>query len=90
MEPERKQQCQELLLGEKDWLEDARMWAAMKLLKKQFPHMGSLQDTLLGSNMDFMGFAAVESPFVQVLHNRTSHWVTVASPPSDIAADVIL
>ena len=50
----------------------------------------SLQDTLLGSNMDVMGFAAVSSPFVQVLHNHSSHWVTVASPPSDIAADVIL
>ena len=37
-----------------------------------------------------MGFAAVGSPSVQVLHNHSSHWVTVASPPSDIAADVIL
>ena len=66
------------------------MWVAMKLLKKQFPHMGGLQDTLLGSNQDYMGFAAVSSPFVQVLYTHSSHWVTVASPPSDITADVIL
>ena len=66
------------------------MWADMKLLKKQFPRMGSLQDKLLGSNMDFMGFAAVCSPFVQMLNTHSSHWVTVASPPSDITADVIL
>ena len=90
MEPNLKQQCLKLLLGEKDWLEDTHMWAAMKLLKKQFPRMGSLQDTLLGSNKDYMGFVAVSSPFVQVLNNHSSHWVTVASPPSDIAADVIL
>ena len=38
----------------------------------------------------FHGCAAVCSPFVQVLNNHSSHWVTVASPPSDIAADVIL
>ena len=52
--------------------------------------MGSLQDTLLGSDMDYMGFAAVSSPFVQVLNNHSSHWVTVASPPSGIAAGVIV
>ena len=52
--------------------------------------MGSLQDTLLCSNKDFLGFAAVSSPFVQVLNNHSSHWVTVASPPSDIPAHVIL
>ena len=63
------------------------MWAAMKWMKKPFPRMGSLQDTLLGSNM---GFAAVSSPFVQVLNTHSSHWVTVASPPSDIAAGVIV
>ena len=90
MEPKLKQQCLKLLLGEKDWLEDTHMWVAMKLLKKQFPHMGGLQDTLLGSNQDYMGFAAVSSPFVQVLNTHSSHWVTVASPPSDITADVIL
>ena len=52
--------------------------------------MGSLQDTLLSSNKDFLGFAAVSSPVVQLLNNHSSHWVTVASPPSGIAADVIL
>ena len=66
------------------------MWAALKVLKKQFPRMGSLQDTLLSSNKDFLGFAAVSSPVVQLLNNHSSHWVTVASPPSGIAADVIL
>ena len=65
------------------------MWAAMKLLKKQFPGMGGLQDTLLCLNMDYMGFAAVSNPSVQVLNTHSSHWVTVAFPPSDIAADVI-
>ena len=66
------------------------MWADMKWMKKQFPRMGSLQDTLLGSNKDFVGFATVSSPFVQVLNNHSSHWVTVASPPSYITADVIV
>ena len=28
----------------------------------------------------FHGFAAVSSPFVQVLNTHSSHWVTVASP----------
>ena len=64
MEQERKLQCQELMLNDKDWVEDMHMWAALKFLKKQFPRMGSLQDTLLSSNKDYMGFAAVSSPFV--------------------------
>ena len=37
-----------------------------------------------------MGFAAVSSPFVQKLNTHSSHWVTVASPPSGIATDVIM
>ena len=71
-------------------VEDKHMLAALNFLKKQFPGMGSIQDILLGSNKDYMGFAAVCSPFVQVLNTHSSHWVTVASSPSYITAGVIV
>ena len=58
------------MLGDKDWLEDMHMYAALKLLKKQFPGMSGLQDTLLGSIMEL---AVVSTPFVQVL-NDDSHF----------------
>ena len=49
--------------------------------------MSGLQTPVLGTVLQF---DVASSPFVQVLHDGDVHWVVVASPPADIAADVIV
>ena len=68
-------------------LSDADISAAMDLLAEQFPDMGGLQDPVLGSVMQF---DVVTGPFVQILHDGDLHWVTAASAPRGVAADVIV
>ena len=68
-------------------LEETHMFGACSLLAKQFPGVSGLQDTLLGPANQF---CVVTAPFVQILHNDDSHWLTVASAPQDVVADVIV
>ena len=66
---------------------DDDIWAALQMLKKQFPEMCGLQNPVLGA---VLLFAVASGPFVQILDDGDLHWVTVATPPSQMAADVIL
>ena len=68
-------------------LTDDDIWAALQMLKKQFPEMCGLQNPVLGV---ILQFAVASGPFVQILHDGNQHWVTVATPPPLMAADVIL
>ena len=68
-------------------LEDTHMFGACSLLAKQFPGVSGLQDTLLGPANQFR---VVTAPFVQILHNDGSHWLTSAFVPQGDAADVIV
>ena len=68
-------------------LTDYNIWTALQMLKKQFPKMGGLQNPVLGT---ILQFTVASGPFVQILHDGNLHWVTVATPPPLMAADVIL
>ena len=80
-----KQQRVDFGLDEFSMLTD--VWAALQLLKKQFPGMAGLQNPVLGAVLQF---AVVSGPFVQVLLDGELHWVTVATPPPHVDADVIV
>ena len=65
-----------LLLQKGAWLNDRIVNASQRLLKQDFPHIGSLQKTLLGQSLSF----SVESAeFAQVLHNGVNHWLCVTN-----------
>ena len=68
-------------------LTDDNIWTALQMLKKQFPKMGGLQNPVLGT---ILQFTVASGRFVQILHDGNLHWVTVATPPPLMAADVIL
>lgn len=58
-----------------DWLNDLHIYAAHRLLKADFPQVGSLQSTLLGSQLKFQVMPARS---VQIL-NFCSHWACVST-----------
>jgi len=76
MEEDRKR----LVTG--DWLSDNHISAALKLLKKQYPHQNGLQSTqLLAKKLQWQ---SSNTDFVQILHISANHWVcasNVFSPP---------
>ena len=55
-------------------LTDKLISAANVLLQRQFPDIRGLQPTVSGQNLSFR---VVEAPFVQILHVRSNHWMTV-------------
>ena len=57
-------------------LSDRHIDAANHLLKKQFPHVRGLQTPLFGQTGHFRVTAA---PFIQMLHVRGDHWLTVVA-----------
>ena len=66
-----------------DWLSDAHIFAALKLLKKQYPHQNGLQSTLLLANK--LEWKSSNEDFVQILHIGGNHWVCVSNincPPN--------
>ena len=71
------EQDKKTLLDPVGWLNDSIINAAQRLLKKQFPAVGSLQDVALGLVMNF-SIQPSNCDFVQILHSN-SHWVTVSS-----------
>ena len=76
-------------LDDSSMLTDTHIYAASVLLSEQFPHniiMSGLQTPVLETVLQFN---VASSTFVQVLHDGDVHWVVVASPPADIAADLI-
>lgn len=62
-----------------EWLTDQHMRLALTLLKKQFPNMDGLHDTLYGCDLSF---PKTSHPFVQILNISNQHWVTIASSSS--------
>ena len=57
-------------------LTDKDIFAASCLLKKAFPGISGLEDTVLGSKLQF---SVARGDFVQVLHDGNLHWLTVTN-----------
>ena len=47
-----------------------------KLLNKKHPHISGLQDPVLGQKLQF---DVCPNKFVQILHDVSGHWITVAN-----------
>ena len=58
------------------WLNDKIVTAAQKLIKKAYPHLGGLQDVMLG---EILGFNFCTEEFIQILYTGSSHWVTIST-----------
>ena len=65
---------QSLMSG--DWLTDAIINCAQKLLKESYPLMGGLQMTTLGENL---AYTIQRNEFVQIINVRKNHWITVTN-----------
>ena len=59
-----------------EWLSDAVVNASQNLLKKSYPRIGGLQPTTLGV---ISQFNVQKTKFVQILHIRNNHWITVSN-----------
>ena len=57
-------------------LTDKDIFAASCLLKKAFPGISGLEDTVLGSKLQF---SVARGDFVQVLHDGNLHWLAVTN-----------
>lgn len=58
------------------WLTDSVITAAQKLMKRKYPHIGGLQNTVLAETLSF---DVQRGQFVQVLNVSRSHWITVSN-----------
>ncbi|XP_063215902.1 uncharacterized protein LOC134527287 [Bacillus rossius redtenbacheri] len=63
------------ILSSREWLDDTVVACAQKLLKQQYPFVNSLQDTLLGTVLQFQN---ADQPWVQVIYCN-KHWVTISA-----------
>ena len=63
-------------LGRTEWLSDRHMKTASDLLRASFATVGGLEDTLLQTNNSF---TVPTGPYVQFLHIRGNHWVTISN-----------
>ena len=61
---------------ENGWLTDEYMLKAHNVLKKDYPSIDGLQDTLLKQNFSL---DIPSSEFVQVLHINGNHWITISN-----------
>ena len=61
---------------ENGWLTDEHMLKANNVLKKDYPSVDGLQDTLLQQNFSW---DIPSSEFVQVLHVNGNHWITISN-----------
>ena len=59
-----------------EWLNDETINEGQMLIKEKFPHVGGLQNVLLGHTM---AFSVETGEFVQVLHVNDSHWITIST-----------
>jgi len=70
-------------------LDDIHMGAAQELIKKQFPHLGGLQNTVMQNSEMLMSLKG-NSDNLQIVHvelGQTNHWVllsTVGCPEGEI------
>jgi len=67
-------------------LDDTIITFAQKLLKKQFPHINGLQNTLLQAKKQMEG---EKSQQLQVVHCRGNHWI-LASTVHDDSSDRVM
>ena len=58
------------------WLSDVHMYAASKLLAKQFPHLKGLQNTVLCQNG---GFKSVSSDGKEITNSASTEWFLLFS-----------
>lgn len=65
---------QSIMAGE--WLTDAVINSAQRLLKERYPQMGGLQMTTLG---DTLTYTIEKGEFVQIINVRGSHWITISN-----------
>ena len=73
------------LLKPGSWLNDLIVDACQFLLKKKFPHYGGFQNPLLGSVLHFKKEC---SKLIQILHDGSQHWLTVAYTPTEKEPEV--
>lgn len=67
------------LLDTTAWLEDTHINAASTLLRKQFPGIGALYNTELGSVLKFPPARDTNGEkWLQIIHDRANHWVLAA------------
>jgi O6-methylguanine-DNA--protein-cysteine methyltransferase len=60
------------------WLENDHIELANMLLQKQFPKMNGFQPPEFGQDLSF---SPIRDSFIQILHVRKNHWITVAGVP---------
>lgn len=65
-----------IVLSEGKWLNDKIIDAAQSLLKKANPAVGGLQRVCLGQTM---AYDIEAGEFVQILHDRRGHWLTIST-----------
>ena len=63
------------ILESGSWLSDCHISAAQYLLKKQYPHIDSLQNPLLGSRLMF---SVMPSEGIQII-NHQKHWTCIST-----------
>ena len=80
---QKKKPRQEEILNAEDiqvlkngWLTDKHMLKPNNILKKDYPSVKGLQDTLLQQNFSW---DIPTSDFVQVLHVNGNHWITISN-----------
>ena len=76
----------DILLNPAGWLTSSIISAAQSMLKEQHGSIGDLQDPCLAQSM---GFRKVSGEFVQVIHNRFGHWLTVTNIGAESDAEVM-
>ena len=70
-----------LSIGSDHLLDDIHMGAAQELIKKQFPHLGGLQNTVM-QNSEMLKSLKCNSDNLQILHvklGQTDHWVLLST-----------
>ena len=68
--------AEDIEILETGWLTDKHILKASNVLKKDYPNVDGLQDTLLQQNFSW---DIPTSEFVQVLHVNGNHWITISN-----------
>ena len=65
-------------IANKQMLTDESVNIAQNLLKMQFPHIGGLQDTVIGKTQAF-DIIKSDEKYIQILHSGSYHWICTAN-----------
>ena len=66
------------VLQSSDWINDNIIYAAQKLLRKEFPDIEGLKSPLLGTSLAFKCIPH-NSKYIQILHVNGNHWICVSN-----------